>query len=1071
MNKYRLADQTFIIEEYNRTHPFADFLPSISGQWGVPLWAFFVNRGQAVVSFGLEDKDHCITEFQPANKAYQVVGSLGFRTFVKINNELVYEPFQLSSHQEKTERLLIRSHDLSLEENNKALGLDFSVNYFTLPQMPFGALVRTVEIENRSARSKSIQVLDGLGQIIPFGSKDFFLKNLPRTLEAWMNAGTEKIGKGEFAFFKLSVDPQDVAATEYIEGANFQYSLCLQKNKKIYPRYIVDPQAIFGSDTSLASPLHFLKKNFSYPISQQKCGKTPCGFSFFSTSLKKHETVTLYTVIGGVFDKKQLPKFLKPVTPAFLESKRRENHELIKKFKSNAVTVSGRPEFDEYVQSSYLDNMLRGGYPATFDHEKIYYLYSRKHGDLERDYNQFRLLASYFSEGEGNYRDVNQNRRMDIFFNPAIDKKNIVYFFNLLRIDGYNPLIVRGEKLYLAHQSLCDYLRRKFKLPRDSELCAFMQKGFYLGELFRLFEKKGIYLSGAGREEFLKILFESVQREAQADFGEGFWVDHWRYNLDLIETFLQIYPDRKDELFFDTPFLFWDDEYKVRRRSERYFLKGNRVIQLHGVRSVAHKQELLNHRKRLRNFLRTKCGKGSVYTTNLIEKLLALVLTKVATLDFDGIGIEMEADKPGWCDSLNGLPALFGSSVCESFELKRTALILKKGLHNRKGKTQIKAAGEVLAFFNRLEKAFSGLKKIKPSAKSLYWWNKSNDAKEDFRTRTFWGIKGAQGNLDTNRLTAFLNNVVALLDRGLKKAKEKESGVYYTYFTYDILAYRDGKQKAIMPQKVRRRPLPVFLEGPMHALRVNKDTSMVSAIKKTPLYDRTLKMYRLNASLKDTPLDIGRSRAFPPGWLENESIWLHMEYKYLLELLKVGLYDEFYKNFFQCGICFLDPARYGKNILENSSFIVSSAFPDKTLWGKGYVARLTGATSELLNIWALMSLGVRPFSVDEGNNLYFSPQPALKSDFFTRSIRTLEVDRKKVTIAANSFACKLFSRTLLVYHNPHRKDTYRKDISIKKIEVIAYDGTRSTTKNPFVSPPWSYKIRQGNVREIHVYLT
>ena len=27
--------------------------------------------------------------------------------------------------------------------------------------------------------------------------------------------------------------------------------------------------------------------------------------------------------------------------------------------------------------------------------------------------------------------------------------------------------------------------------------------------------------------------------------------------------------------------------------------------------------------------------------------------------------------------------------------------------------------------------------------------------------------------------------------------------------------------------------------------------------------------------------------------LKNESIWLHMEYKYLLELLKNGLYAEF----------------------------------------------------------------------------------------------------------------------------------------------------------------------------------
>ncbi|MFW6268496.1 MAG: hypothetical protein ACOC4G_00315 [Bacillota bacterium] len=48
------------------------------------------------------------------------------------------------------------------------------------------------------------------------------------------------------------------------------------------------------------------------------------------------------------------------------------------------------------------------------------------------------------------------------------------------------------------------------------------------------------------------------------------------------------------------------------------------------------------------------------------------------------------------------------------------------------------------------------------------------------------------------------------------------------------------------------------------------------------------------------PDDIGRARAFTPGWLENGSIWLHMEYKYLLELIKNGLYEEFHNEMKNC---------------------------------------------------------------------------------------------------------------------------------------------------------------------------
>ena len=59
--------------------------------------------------------------------------------------------------------------------------------------------------------------------------------------------------------------------------------------------------------------------------------------------------------------------------------------------------------------------------------------------------------------------------------------------------------------------------------------------------------------------------------------------------------------------------------------------------------------------------------------TTLLGKILTLVVNKLASLDPCGVGIEMEADRPGWCDAMNGLPGLLGSSVNETIELKRLA--------------------------------------------------------------------------------------------------------------------------------------------------------------------------------------------------------------------------------------------------------------------------------------------------------------------------------------------------------------------------------------------------------------
>ena len=45
-----------IIKNYDSQPAFADFLPGIAGENGIPAWCFFVNRGQGVASFGTRDK-------------------------------------------------------------------------------------------------------------------------------------------------------------------------------------------------------------------------------------------------------------------------------------------------------------------------------------------------------------------------------------------------------------------------------------------------------------------------------------------------------------------------------------------------------------------------------------------------------------------------------------------------------------------------------------------------------------------------------------------------------------------------------------------------------------------------------------------------------------------------------------------------------------------------------------------------------------------------------------------------------------------------------------------------------
>jgi hypothetical protein len=212
-------------------------------------------------------------------------------------------------------------------------------------------------------------------------------------------------------------------------------------------------------------------------------------------------------------------------------------------------------------------------------------------------------------------------------------------------------------------------------------------------------------------------------------------------------------------------------------------------------------------------------------------------------------------------------------------------------------------------------------------------------------------------------------------------------------------------------------------------------------------------MYKVNASLAELPPDIGRAQAFPPGWLENESIWLHMEYKYLLEMLRAGLYKEFFEEFQATLVPFLDSKTYGRSPLENSSFIVSSAYPDASLHGAGFVARLSGSTAEFLSIWSFMMAGKQPFVMRDGQ-LQLSLQPALPGWLFT---------------AEGCASFSFLGKCMVTYHNPKRVDTFADGARIQRIELRTDDGKSIKIDGDVIGHPHAALVRDGRVEQIDLF--
>ena len=526
--------------------------------------------------------------------------------------------------------------------------------------------------------------------------------------------------------------------------------------------------------------------------------------------------------------------------------------------------------------------------------------------------------------------------------------------------------------------------------------------------------------------------------EPGAEFSEGYWCDHWTYNLDLIESYLAVYPEKKEELLFGGfQYRWYESKAMVNPRAKRYCVTENGLRQYYAL--GAHRE------KNGQKWMRTADG-GLAYST-LAEKLIALCVLKTATLDAAGMGVEMEGGKPGWYDALNGLPGLLGSSMAESCELARLLAFTADALEKEPG---------TLSLYTEIAGLLTESERILAETADPYTrWDWMNAMKERYRASVWDGFAGSKVSVSRADIAAALRQMEQAVLQGIEKAKQLGTGILPTYFTFRaerLCQTEDG----VMPLELTPAPLPLFLEGPVRylklALPMAEKQRLADALRHSDLYDEKLKMYRVNASLADASFEVGRAKAFTPGWLENGSIWLHMEYKYLLELLKSGMYEEFSQAFRDAAVPFQNPERYGRSPLENVSFIASSVNPDPAVHGRGFVARLSGSTAEFVEIWQLMFFGRDPFRMKDGKlTLGFRP--------FVPAYLMPENGRVSATFLGH---------IPVVYEAAGLRELVPGKTSPISYTLTWNDGTTRTLQGDHLEEPYTLAVRSGEIAKIYV---
>ena len=1018
--EYYYDNSQFIIENYNKKKTFANFLPGLAGKRGIPLWAFYVNRGQLISGFGLQDKNHPITLFHSANKAYENVGRDGFRTFIKLNGK-IYEPFNINNNFEN--KIIIEPHKVSIEEINPELNIKVTIGYFGLPNEEIPALVRTVKIDNLNTDKKDLEIIDGLAEILPAGVRTDEFKSLSNLLQSWMDV---ECLEERFGFYKLRGSTGDSAVVSEVREGNFYIGFDNGGRLDL----IADRDLIFAYDTSKSIPISFVNSSVKEILKKEQVNKNKVPAAFIAKTITLKDSYELYALAGHTHSLERLRMIINDLTNIdYIKDKEVEAKDIINDLLKDVETETAYKEFDAYIKQNYLDNLLRGGYPIKIG-SQIYHVYARKHGDLERDYNFFSLAPEYYSTGPGNFRDVCQNRRLDSLIHKEVKFFNVYQFGNLIQLDGYNPLSVNGISYRIREKQRNNLIHLHFGKNKE-RLDELFSRKFTPGDLVNFVERNEIEVL-TNEEKYLSEIIDNSDMRIESNFGEGYWIDHFTYIMDLVESYIAVYPDKFNDYYLNKNiFMYYQSPIRILNQDEKSVLRSDGLVRQY---------KSLDHLKNEGDFSKIN---GEYYKSNLFTKLLVLSLNKFSLLDPEGYGVEMEAGKPGWNDAMNGLAGLFGSGISEAIELKRIFDFLLS--HKVNGKVNLPI--EIAEFFQGLKNSFDYQSRVV--------------LREKYRSSIFSGLKGDFTEFEMDEIFSVIQKMSKFIGERLEKLYDEYEGIIPTYLTYEVKDYvitkQMDKETLVKPISFVKHAVSPFLEAPARLLKIDfpkdKIIKMVEKIKLSNLYDKELKQYKTSVPLDNDSFEIGRVKAFTPGWLERESNFLHMTYKYLIGLMKGGLYKEFFEELKTNLVCFMNPEVYGRSILENSSFIATSNNPNPNIHGQGFFARLSGSTVEALNIWTMMMMGKKPFDYIE-DTLIFYPKPIISKDFFGQN---------------NRVSFTLLSKTHVSYLVDEIKDTYE-NIDNYRYELIDESNNMEVVEGKFVKGEKALLIRDGHYKKINIYL-
>ncbi len=660
------GERYYAIRNVDNMGPF--FISVISN---VDHWLFVSSTGG--LTAGRVSPETALFPYVTVDKIHESGLHTGPRTILRISadgDRNDWEPFN-REHDDRYEisRNLYKNtlgNKICFEEINHDLGLEFRYTWATSDLYGF---TRRCELSNTAKRDISVELLDGLQNILPAGTPRFTQTNSSNLVDAYK--WTELDESTGLALFTLYSGITDRAEPCESLRANTAYSLGLDN-----PTVLLSSDQVnaFRHGASVDQEAHRRGIRGAYFVNASVDVPAGAAHSWqIVTNIEQTQAqvIELRQQLGNPGD----------VASAIEQSVTRGTDDLARIMAgSDAFQLTAEENVSVHHYANVLFNVLRGGFfndqyrvsardfrdtirlfnkdvfarnretleglaeelsisalretvAATGDAQLMRltgeYLpirFGRRHGDPSRPWNQFAIhlrdrfgnpLLSY----EGNWRDIFQNWEALAFSYPEFVENIIAKFVNASTIDGYNPYRITKEGI-------------DWEVEEPDNPWSYIG---YWGDHQIIYLQKLLELSSSFHPARLRELL----REPLFTYANV------PYRIRPFEALLK---DPKNTVDYDE-----DSAARIEQRVAQIGSDGKLILD----------------------------AEGNVYQVNLLEKLLVPLLAKLGNLVVDG-GIWMNTQRPEWNDANNALVGQ-GLSMVTLYYMRRYVRFLQQLLEQESG--------------------------------------------------------------------------------------------------------------------------------------------------------------------------------------------------------------------------------------------------------------------------------------------------------------------------------------------------------------------------------------------------